>query len=165
MSGEPARGYSWPPFENGNEASVKHGAFSEEKVGPVAERIAAELRDRVPLQSASDDAAVWLLAGQLARIQIVRDWLSRQPHGVFRSEAGEPQGVLKMLSVWENSASRLLAQLGLTLEGRAAIGVDLAQTAVLTKRASDLSALSIEELAQLRALTLKVQVGGDDAGD
>jgi hypothetical protein len=165
MSGVPARGYSWPPFAPANTAAVTHGAFSSEKLAPVTERIASELRDLVPLGSAADSPAIWLLAGQLGRIEVVRQWLSRQEHGVFRSEAGEPQGVLKMLSVWENSAARLCAQLGLTLEGRAAIGVDLAQTAVLTKRASDLSALTLEELAQLRALTLKAQEGGDDAAD
>lgn len=38
-----ARGYSWPPFEPGNEVATRHGANSERHVVPLAERIAKEL--------------------------------------------------------------------------------------------------------------------------
>jgi hypothetical protein len=29
---QPARGYSWPPFKEGNELSIRHGAFSQRRV-------------------------------------------------------------------------------------------------------------------------------------
>lgn len=38
-----ARGYSWPPFEPGNEVATRHGANSERRVGPLAEQLAAAL--------------------------------------------------------------------------------------------------------------------------
>ena len=31
--GGPARGYSWPPFEPGNEVALRHGAQSERRIG------------------------------------------------------------------------------------------------------------------------------------
>lgn len=39
----PARGYSWPPAEPGNELATRHGAHSERHVGPLAEQIATAL--------------------------------------------------------------------------------------------------------------------------
>jgi len=35
----PPRGYSWPPFEPGNVAAVRHGACSSPKVAEVAETL------------------------------------------------------------------------------------------------------------------------------
>jgi hypothetical protein len=35
-NGSPARGYSRPPFEPGNEAALKHGATSERHIRPLA---------------------------------------------------------------------------------------------------------------------------------
>lgn len=42
--GTPARGYSWPPFTAGNEAAVRHGAYSESRLAPVAAAIEREWR-------------------------------------------------------------------------------------------------------------------------
>jgi len=42
-----------PPFQPGNLASVRHGAFSQRLTGPLAEQIAAE-------QLARDDCPLWL---------------------------------------------------------------------------------------------------------
>ncbi len=42
----PARGYSWPPFEKGNTAAVKHGAKSPRLVAEKAEAIRAMLLER-----------------------------------------------------------------------------------------------------------------------
>lgn len=38
---QPARGYSWPPFEEGNELSIRHGAFSQRRISARA----LEIRD------------------------------------------------------------------------------------------------------------------------
>jgi hypothetical protein len=40
-----ARGYSWPPFEEGNTAAVKHGAYAVLQLKPRAEEIAGRLRE------------------------------------------------------------------------------------------------------------------------
>jgi len=37
-----ARGYSWPPFEKGNTASLTHGARSPRMIEPLAEAIVNE---------------------------------------------------------------------------------------------------------------------------
>ena len=39
----PARGYSWAPFEAGNTAGQRHGAYSLRVTGPLAEEILAGL--------------------------------------------------------------------------------------------------------------------------
>jgi hypothetical protein len=35
----PPRGYSWPPFEPGNVAAVRHGTFSSRRVAQVAQTL------------------------------------------------------------------------------------------------------------------------------
>jgi hypothetical protein len=46
MSG--ARGYSWPPFEPGNGAAIKHGATSRRRVQPLADELARQCREVAP---------------------------------------------------------------------------------------------------------------------
>jgi hypothetical protein len=42
-AGTPARGYSWPPFEPGNEVALRHGAYSPRRVDPLAKEIVDHL--------------------------------------------------------------------------------------------------------------------------
>ena len=44
----PARGYSWPPFTDGNEAATTHGAHSERRWRPLADELISELRHDAP---------------------------------------------------------------------------------------------------------------------
>jgi hypothetical protein len=46
---KPARHYVWEPYQPGHELSMRHGAWSDRKVAPVAEAL---------LQSVLDDPAV-----------------------------------------------------------------------------------------------------------
>ena len=46
MSG--ARGYSWPPFEPGNGAAVRHGATSARRVQPLGDELARQCREVAP---------------------------------------------------------------------------------------------------------------------
>jgi phage terminase small subunit len=159
----PARNYSWPPFQNGNEAALKHGARSPRKVEPRARELADALAELVPLGSPSDEPMVWMLANQLARCELAWAWLAE--HGLL-TEQGEPQPVLRSLSTWENSASRLADRLGLTPFGRSQVGLNVAAAAEIVKRHErDLSALSAQELAQLHALLSKTENGGVVADD
>ncbi len=44
----PARGYSWPPFEPGNDVAVRHGAESERFIAERAEQVHAAILEVAP---------------------------------------------------------------------------------------------------------------------
>jgi hypothetical protein len=52
-SGVPARNYSWPPFEPGNTAAVRHGCYSPLTLAPRAEEIAVLIRSQLDPADAS----------------------------------------------------------------------------------------------------------------
>ncbi len=63
----PPRGYSWPPFEPGNVAAVRHGTFSSRKVAQVAETLRPTLAGPLEacpwiedLDRAEVDASAWV---------------------------------------------------------------------------------------------------------
>jgi hypothetical protein len=121
----PARGYSWPPAEPGNELAVKHGATAVLKLAPRAGEIAERIRAIVPAGSDHDEPTVRLLAGVLARIEAANAWLAA--NSIFADGEGNAQPILKQLSTWENTAGRLCEKLGLTPTSRAELGLDLAR--------------------------------------
>lgn len=114
------------PAPPGNQLAVTHGARAMLRLAPRAEQIADDLREIVPARSDSDEPTIRLLALVLARIETANEWLDE--HGLFRNGKGEPQAILKNVSTWENTASRLMDKLGLTPTSRAALGLDLART-------------------------------------
>lgn len=109
----------------GNANSVSHGGNAMLRLAPRSQEIAEELRGIVPAYSVADEPSIRLLALVLARIETVNEWLADR--GVFRTKRGDPQPILKVLSTWENTASRLCDRLGLTPTSRAALGLDLAR--------------------------------------
>jgi hypothetical protein len=68
----PARGYSWPPFAPGHTLSLKHGVYSERKIGERAAEVLADLAEVMPdLVNDPDSAAlVGLYVRSLAREQL-----------------------------------------------------------------------------------------------
>jgi hypothetical protein len=136
-SGIPARGYTWPPFEKGNEVALRHGMKSVVKVAPRAAEIAEQLRGIVPGYREPDDVSIALLSSVLARLEGAYAWLDE--HGILDGN-GTPHPVLKIISTSENTAARLCAQLGLTPASRAAMGLDVA----LARRAVTLTDLVVE---------------------
>jgi hypothetical protein len=115
------------PWEPGNQLARKHGAQSAVTLGPRTETIADALRRIVPGYRAADEPMVRLVSSVLARIEAADVWLNE--HGLWRDEAaGELQGVLRTLSTWENTAGRLLGQLGCSPMARAALNLDVART-------------------------------------
>ncbi len=105
-----------PPFP------TKHGAYATGKLAPRAAEIADAIRELVPASSSSDGPAIEVLARIVARIEVVDVWL--EENGIFRAGGkGDPQPILKMLSVWENSALRTMAALGMTPTSRAQLGL------------------------------------------
>jgi hypothetical protein len=137
----------------------RHGATADLALGQRASEIATGLRDLVPAASSSDDPTIQLLALVLARIEKASEHIDR--HGIL-DRRGSPRAVLKVLSAWENTAARLLRDLGMTPAARAHLGLELVRANAAVRTSADLSKLSEGELAQLRALHLKAQ--DDDDG-
>src|SRR5712691_4841378 len=96
--GGPARGYTWPPFEQGNEAAVTHSAYALLRLRPRADELAQALRAAMgesyePRFEAADAGTAMVGAqleramtalsetakpGELARLdQDARGWLAR----------------------------------------------------------------------------------------
>jgi hypothetical protein len=121
----PPRGYSWPPFEEGNSAALTHGAFSPRKVNPLAEQIAGVLLTQGPsfLRSPEYGLAVWGLARTEARIQTVSEWLDE--HGELDDE-GLPRPAGSLLLKLERLAAEHRSRLGLDPSSRVRIERDLA---------------------------------------
>jgi len=76
------RGYSWPPFEPGHEASTVHGARSPRRVGPLADEIREQLLadGSTPdhLRRAEFAAAVAAWARSEAVVRLLWEWLAEQ---------------------------------------------------------------------------------------
>ena len=75
----PARGYTWPPFERGNQAAVTHGVFAanrSEMVQAEVEAIAEQVADRFPWTSGYEDERR-AYARALCDEQTVRDYLDQ----------------------------------------------------------------------------------------
>jgi hypothetical protein len=112
-----------PPFEVANLAARRHGAqVSSWRLAPRAEEIAAELAELVPASSPSDGPTVSLLATILCRLEIANAYVER--NGLFDAR-GRPRPIVRLVSTWENSAGRLLDQLGMSPTSRARLGLDL----------------------------------------
>jgi hypothetical protein len=108
----------------GNARAVKHGATAVLALAPRSAQIAEGLRPLVPLCSEADEPAIRVLAGVLARIETANVFLDE--HGLFRpGKDKQLQPVAERIASWENSAARMMDQLGLTPTSRAKLGVDL----------------------------------------
>lgn len=113
-----------PPFEPGNTVAVRHGAHSPSIFGTRAAQIAERVAAIVPNYNPSHAPTVELLARELARIELADEWLDQ--HGILDSQ-GRPQGILKMRSVWTNSAARLANDLALNPTAQAKLGLHVAR--------------------------------------
>ena len=108
-SGIAARGYSWPPFEEGNTAALKHGGYSVEVYGPVArELVSGVLTDRPQLNRYRTAVAAW--ADVEARCLVVREHLEQ--HGMLDDD-GKPRPAVELLVRLERQADRARQRLGL----------------------------------------------------
>jgi hypothetical protein len=80
-----ARGYKWADFEPGNEASVTHGANSERRWRPIAERMAAKaIAESSWLSRPSFAAAVAAWSVAEAKAHLVDTWLN--DHGLLDAD-------------------------------------------------------------------------------
>lgn len=110
--GGAARGYSWPPFEEGNTASLRHGARSPRVYEPVAEELAAGLlADRPDLEAFPEAVGSWAEAE--ARAVLLRTHLSRSDVGMFDGDGEPREGMLRWLDRFERRADAMRQRLGL----------------------------------------------------
>lgn len=110
-TGEPARGYRWPPFQPGHTAALRHGADSERTFGPVAERLADELVVTAPWCARPAFAAsVRAWARAEAKVELVGQYLD--VHGLL-DDGGEPRPAASYLLRLEARADNARARLGL----------------------------------------------------
>lgn len=123
----PARGYSWPPFEAGNLAAVRHGASSERLVAETMSEIEAHVLPRILslmpwLSDPAFEPDVRLLMRDMAVERRLSDYVLSQPIDKISSRSIEMR----------NQASRNLRQhlheLGLSPKGYAALRELLATT-------------------------------------
>ena len=89
-SSAPARGYSWAPFERGNEVRSTHGAYVERHVDPVARQLVSTVLDQVGYLASdpSYEPALWAWARAEARVLALAEWLDE--HGPL-DEHGQPR--------------------------------------------------------------------------
>lgn len=123
----PARGYSWPPFEPGNKAALRHGAYSPS----VIEAKAAEFRERL------FDVCPWIDPDRdvVAVARFLRaEARALMLHQLILDISAERGAEKVPVRTWEQAAAadRLAAQLGNVLgldpTGRARLQQTVAST-------------------------------------
>ena len=146
----PARGYSWPPFEAGNSASLAHGARSPRKVAALAEQIESQARasESWPkwLDDPSYEPAVRSWAWAESVCQLLREYLAELDVGAMlterasedvdeqrtkgrtrrRTSAQRHHSALEMSRRWESIAAGRRKDIGLDPISRAKLGRDVA---------------------------------------
>jgi hypothetical protein len=121
-----ARGYTWPPFEAGNDAAVTHGAYSGRRVDPLADEFVVELLadpgvpDHLRRPEFAAALAAWGRAE--ARCHLLAAWLD----GLDAAEpSAEAYVALAAAHRAEATAARLRDALGLTPGAAARLNRDL----------------------------------------
>jgi len=151
-SPRPARGYSWPPFEPGNLAAVRHGARSARLVSAEAEKVAAELAEVCPWISEVDAVAVDTFCRAAARYRMLDDYVAAKAEA--EGVEAVPRTLWQEVSRAESNAMKAAEALGLDPTGRARLLRDLGWARSLSSRDSAIAALA-ERGAAIRAQRLK----------
>lgn len=94
------------PAEPRNQRALKHGATSEQQLGPLRQNDALELSQSFP---ELDKRRVAILADRLARLESAWTWLDGQG-GVVRNSEGDVFPVPDRLEKWAVVAELRLAQ-------------------------------------------------------
>jgi hypothetical protein len=128
------RGYSWPPFDSGNQVALKSGAYSPRKLDPLTE----ELVERLVTEAAADGsriaylrdgtfiASIWGWARAEARVLLLTAHFDEI--GWF-GEEGQARPGTETVTRWETLAMNQRDKLGLDPTSRSRLLRDLAATA------------------------------------
>jgi hypothetical protein len=161
--GGPARGYSWPPFKEGNTVSLRHGMFAK-RFQPLDEEEIAEtadlLREILPTYASAFEPAIQLLSARLWRLRRAYEFVAATPEGELPRNFGEKLNSLELL------INRTLAALGLTPVSASELGVNLARLAGVGEHGPsfDWNALEQRERRQLERLLAKGRRANGDGG-
>jgi hypothetical protein len=136
--GVPARGYSWPAFERGNRAALRHGAYSTLGLAEREEELLGELLAVAPVVSPADVPMYKLLAAALGRWERATaalaqfDEAAKNPASLYVESADGRASVVERIRHdqvrWMNAARKLANDLGLSPTSRLRMGLDLALT-------------------------------------
>lgn len=155
MSGQPARGYTWPPFAPGHTLTLAHGARSPRTVQPLADRYAGALAESAPWTAAPAFAgAVASWAWGEAQAALLRAWLDE--HALLDDD-GRERPAAEQLAKVEGRLVKLRDALGLTPR---ALGQLLASAASVASTTAD-----VEGLDALRATGRRLLAARPDPGD
>jgi hypothetical protein len=111
VTGQAARGYSWPTATPGNRIAEKHGAYSERRWRPEAERLRSTILGEAPWLTRPAFAlavAAWSVAE--AKAAVVDAWLDE--HGLLTDD-GEPRPANALSDRLHARANSLRGVLGL----------------------------------------------------
>lgn len=145
----PARGYSWPPFEDGNTASLRHGAFSERTWQPVAAQLLQGAIEAYPdLGRFPELLVAWSDAE--ARAELLRQHLDEV--GMFDEDGAPRRGPLAWLERFSAAAAKLREQLGLTPRSEAELARLRAEATRSIADLDGLAAAGAQSLAARKAV-------------
>lgn len=151
--GGPARGYSWPPFEEGHALSRRHGIYSKFallEAEPEIDELVDALRGLLPVYASAFEPAIAVLAGRLWRLRRCYAFIEATPL------EDVPAKVFETTSSVENLVSRGMARLGLDPLAAAELGVSLSRLAAGSEAPQfDWNALDGKERRTLERLLAK----------
>lgn len=123
----PARGYTWPPFEKGNEAAVTHGAYAELALSDRVQAFAARLREAgADHLTEADEPGVAIAALSAVQLSCATGALEEVTEAIERGEDVdqwlgrlESRGRLSQdARRWSDTVRKWFDSLGLTPGGR-----------------------------------------------
>jgi hypothetical protein len=157
-----ARGYSWPPFENGNRAALTHGVYLQ-KFQPgerqEIEEIAESLREAVPLYSPAFEPTLRLCAARV--------WRWRRAYRYLADRGKDVSHVLlRDLNTLERALQRDFDNLGVSPRSASELGINLIKLAAAggdDEPPFDWNALERKERRELERLLAKGRANGNGA--
>jgi hypothetical protein len=130
----PARGYTWPPFQEGNTIAVRHGAWSDRLASQRAQGVLAELVERYPWIEDADVVVLDVLVKAKARYDALDEYAAAVIEGdreayprkgsPLTGPEAVPDKVLTALARLENTIIQAAGKLGLTATDRAQLFKD-----------------------------------------
>jgi hypothetical protein len=131
-----------PPAEKGNRRALTHGLGAKlpANLPPDVEEIREALAASAPVRASdgtlpvADEAAIEVIARQLAKVRYGNTWLDE--HGWF-GEDGVLRPVVSVLAKFERQLMEQLDRMGMTAAGRARLGLSLARTVSLADAMSE----------------------------
>lgn len=118
-----------PPFEKGHTLSRTHGAKSERAIQPLAQAmVETALQQAEYLRDPSFEPALLSWARLEAKAELLHRYLDE--NGMVDPETGKARDAARLLTTYENSASKLRAVLGMDPVSRAKLMRETAATQV-----------------------------------